>query len=436
MQLTYRVRAYPTRKQHALFADYLEHTRQLYNAALEERIDCYRKTGRTIGNNEQAKGLTELRQDEWYARYPRRMQRWAIDLVEIAYKGMFTRHGKGEKIGRPRFRGHATWSTIGWDSPIDFCMRERGLYNRKSLRGTLRLGFDRELPPFAACKFLVLHKDDHSRWFAHLTYEVNEPQIKLAPSRPVGVDVGLIILATRSDGVPMDAPRQSSSDTAEHRRASRALARCERRSKRRCRAKERLRRINKKIVRKRRARLHEISARLVRHFDAVAIEDLNLVALFRSGWNNAGGRGLRKAWTDRSAGQFADMIAWKCKRNGRQFASVNACNTSIDCAICGASVPKTLSDRIHICECGAVLSRDHNAALNILARAGWGPGDVKLSSDWPILANRRVGLSLKHGKDSRTTEDNRGYDISSIQSHDWVDRSMKLSRHLDVLAKG
>jgi Helix-turn-helix domain len=42
--LTFKVRAYPTKAQHARFADYLQHTRQLYNAALEERIGCYQKT--------------------------------------------------------------------------------------------------------------------------------------------------------------------------------------------------------------------------------------------------------------------------------------------------------------------------------------------------------------------------------------------------------
>jgi putative transposase len=41
MHLTFKVRAYPTKKQHALLADYLDHTRQIYDAALQERRDCY-----------------------------------------------------------------------------------------------------------------------------------------------------------------------------------------------------------------------------------------------------------------------------------------------------------------------------------------------------------------------------------------------------------
>lgn len=248
MQLTYRVRAYPTRKQHALFADYLEHTRQLYNAALEERIDSYRKTKRTVTNGEQAKGLTELRRDvAAYAAYPRRMQRWAINLVETAYRGMFTRHKNGDKLGAPQFRGRLFWNTIGWDAPIDFKMRERGIYARKSLGGTLRLQPDRDLPAFDACTMLILCRDGN-RWFAHITYNLPDHKLKVEPQRPVGIDVGLKELVVRSDGVPMDTPRQSADDTAERRRAARALSRCKRRSKRRRKVRARLRKIDNRSI--------------------------------------------------------------------------------------------------------------------------------------------------------------------------------------------
>ena len=44
--------------------------------------------------------------------------------------------------------------------------------------------------------------------------------------------------------------------------------------------------------------------------------------------------------------------------------------TSQECSACGAMVKKSLSVRTHICtRCGVVLDRDHNAALNILAKA-------------------------------------------------------------------
>lgn len=401
MILTFKVRAYPTKAQHARLSDFLRHTRQLYNAALEERIDCYKKTRRTITNAEQSRGLTELRSDPEFAAYPRRMQRWTINLVETAYRGMFTRHRKGERgrqIGFPRFRGREFWNTLGWDSPIQITMRERGLHSLQSFGGTLRLRPDRELPPYADCKAITLCRDG-DRWFANLSYEMPAVAVKAraAPGRPVGLDLGLITLAMRSDGVPMNVPRQSAEDTAAKRVAGRALSRCKKRSKRRRRVRARLRRVEARITRRRKARLHVISARLTHHFDAVAVEDLNIAGMNQGGGGGAAGRGIRKSWRDRAPGALVEMLEWKCQRDGRRFEAVDPHGTSIECSRCGVEVRKSLRDRQHVCTgCEVVLDRDHNAALNVLARAGWGPGGAKPSSR-SAVALGRVGLSIKHG---------------------------------------
>jgi putative transposase len=324
--LTFKVRAAPTKRQHARLADYLDHTRHLYNAALEERIDCYQKTKRTVSNAEQARGLTELRRDvPEYAAYPRRLQRWAINLVEAAYRGMFTRHRNGERgrqIGFPSYRGYLFWNTIGWDDPSEFSMRKRGLHAAKSLGGTLRLRPDRELPEWDKCRAVRLCRDG-DRWFAHLSYEMPDVVAKPKPERPVGIDMGLIHLAVRSDGIPMDVPRQSDADTAEKRRAGRALSRCKKRSKRRRKVRARLRRIETRIARKRKAKLHVISARLTHHFDAVAVEDLNIYGMNQGGGDGAKGRGIRKSWRDRAPGALVEMLKWKTQRDGRQFAAVD-----------------------------------------------------------------------------------------------------------------
>jgi putative transposase len=407
MQLTFRVRAYPTKRQHVILADYLDHTRTLYNAALDERIQVYNRTkqrtgkGHSLTSFAQQRELTDLRQDAEYARFPRRMQCWALDRLDGAYKGLFTRAKKGAKgkqLGFPGFRRRDEWHTIGWNSPIEFKMCKRGLYNRKAFGGTLRLKPHRELPPWEKCTALALHKDGE-RWFAHLTYEMPDVAPKPVPERPVGIDLGLITLAMRSDGVAMHADRQSAADTAELRRANRALSRCKKRSKRRQRVRARLRRVHNRIARKRQAQLHTISARLTHHFDAVAIEDLNIAGLNQGGGGGAKGRGVRKSWRDRAPGKLAQMLDWKCNRDGRPIARVDPKYTTIHCSSCGAEVRKTLAERTHRCGCGAVLDRDHNAALNILARAEWGPGAGNPGVRGAASAAPGAGLVLKHGAD-------------------------------------
>jgi len=353
MQLTFRVRAYPTKRQHAILADYRAHTCTLYNAALDERIQAYQKRGTTITSVQQQRELTELRQDPDYAKYPRRLQVWTLNLLETAYRGMFTRHRKGEKSGTPRFRSRRFWNTIGVNSPIEFSMRGRGLHHRKFFGGTLRLKPHRQLPPWQQCTNLILHRDG-KRWFVHLTYEMPDVTAKLKPQRPVGIDLGLITLAMRSDGVPMQAPRQSKEDTAaDLRRANRALSRCKKRSRRRQRVRARLRQVHHRIARKRQAQLHKISARLTHHFDGVAHEDLNIAGLNQGGGGGAKGRGVRKSWADRAPGKLIEQLKWKCQRDGRARSAVNPAGTRINCHRCHAAVPKTLRERMHRChQCG------------------------------------------------------------------------------------
>ncbi len=65
-------------------------------------------------------------------------------------------------------------------------------------------------------------------------------------------------------------------------------------------------------------------------------------------------------------GQFLQILSIKAERAGLLAIAVNPNGTSQNCSGCGAKVPKTLSDRLHVCpECGLTLNRDHNAAINI-----------------------------------------------------------------------
>jgi hypothetical protein len=111
--LTYRHRLNPTRRQHAILGAILEQQRQLYNAALAERIDCYEKTGRSISNAEQARSLTQIRADDpAFAAVPRRIQRWTINLVDHAFKGMFQRAQEEREVGTSALSGSGSLADL------------------------------------------------------------------------------------------------------------------------------------------------------------------------------------------------------------------------------------------------------------------------------------------------------------------------------------
>ena len=93
----------------------------------------------------------------------------------------------------------------------------------------------------------------------------------------------------------------------------------------------------------------------------IAHENLNVKALARG--RNA------KSVNDVAWGLFFQWLHYFGEKYGRQIVAVNPYNTSQMCSNCEAIVSKTLKERIHICQCGLVLDRDINAAINILKLA-------------------------------------------------------------------
>lgn len=118
-----------------------------------------------------------------------------------------------------------------------------------------------------------------------------------------------------------------------------------------------------KVTRQRLDFFHKLSLRLVREFDSVAFEDLNIQGLVRNSR-------VAKSISDAAWGTFINIHSAKAANAGRGVVKVPARFTSQDCSQCGQRVLKSLAQREHRCQCGLVLHRDHNAALNIQARAG------------------------------------------------------------------
>ena len=77
---TFKFRLLPNKKQHQALADICESQRQLYNAALQERIDCYQKTGKGRTYIDQCKAVTELRRDSEFSALPANLQRWTLGI--------------------------------------------------------------------------------------------------------------------------------------------------------------------------------------------------------------------------------------------------------------------------------------------------------------------------------------------------------------------
>ena len=89
---------------HVCLEAFLRQQTELYNAGLQERIDCYGKTGKSITCLDQQKSLTEIRRDPDFSRYEAQPQRTALRTLDKGMKSFFRRVKNGEKPGFPRYK--------------------------------------------------------------------------------------------------------------------------------------------------------------------------------------------------------------------------------------------------------------------------------------------------------------------------------------------
>jgi len=106
---------------------------------------------------------------------------------------------------------------------------------------------------------------------------------------------------------------------------------------------------------------------------------------------------LAKDVHDASWAKFFSMLRYKAEYAGARVVEVDPYDTSQDCSGCGVKIPKGLGDRLHDCShCGLVIDRDLNAARNILARAGVGPGLLNVAGYGMRAGGNLVGESAQN----------------------------------------
>lgn len=372
MILTYKYRLLPTKAQHAAMAAILEQQRQLYNAGLEERVGCYRCTGKTLSFFDQCRSLSAWRKDDPVAaEVCRTIQEWTIERLGDAFAAFFRRVKLGEKPGFPRFRSAARWNSFGIKDKRAVHLSNSDRLTVKGIPGSLRVSMHRPIPEGAKIGPCILRREAKG-WTVCLCVELPAVEPRWL-DRHVGIDLGLSTLAALSDGRMVENPRHTRRLASEVRTRARALSRCKRGSSGRRKAIRRLAATKAREANARATALHQASARVIRDYDLIAVEKLQIRNMVRS--NFAAGI------SDAGWGKFVQMLAYKAEKAGARLIQVDPKNTSQMCSGCGVIVPKDLSVRVHDCpDCGLVLDRDVNAARNVLHKAIAGLGALNVAS--------------------------------------------------------
>lgn len=364
MQRNYRFRLYPTAAQEVRLEVMLGAFCDLYNAALHERIDCYRKTGKSLNYYDQANELKAVRAvDERLAGFSFSAQQQLLRRVDKAFKAFFARVKRGDTPGFPRFQAKARFDSIEFRVGDGLTLKKDGKVGLTGLAGAIKLKRHREIPVGAKLGHAILSRNG-GHWHVSFLATLPDANIPTREFAPIGLDLGVSNLVALSDGTTIATPKWVREAEARQRRHQRRIARRTMGSNRRRKAKADYAHFMRRVANQRRDFLHQLSMRLVRDFSHIAVEDLNIRAL---------GRGmLAKDVLNAGWGSFLAMLRYKAESAGSAVEAVDPRRTSQACSACGCLVPKPLSLRRHDCpHCGYTADRDVNAAQNILLKSSF-----------------------------------------------------------------
>ena len=378
---SFKFRIYPTRKQTETLQWTLDRTRELYNAALQERRDAYKMAGTSINYYDQANQLPEIKEiREDYKEIHSQVLQDVLRRVDKAMKAFFRRVKSGETPGYPRFQGRDRYDSFtypqgGYSLTAD---------NRVCLSkiGSIKVTLHRELQ--GTMKTCTI-KREGTQWYVVFACfsplaRKQEVEAEVLPENgeAVGIDVGLLHFATLSTGETIESPRYFRKGEKKLEKLQQALSRKKRGSHRRKKAVQKVAKAHRKVRNQRADFLHKESRHLVNAYGFLVFEELQPATMSKRAKpkqdakgayipNGASAKsGLNKSINDAGWGQFVQYCIYKAEDAGRTVAQVNPRYTSQVCSGCGTVKKKTLDERWHSCECGTELDRDHNAALNIL----------------------------------------------------------------------
>lgn len=366
MFLTFRYRLLPTRRQHRALEHVLECQRELYNAALQERIEAYRRAGVTRTYYDQTSALTEWRASDPEARAcPVLIQRATLRRVDHAYRGFLQRKATGPVQGRPRFQGPGRFNSFAFAGFSGIRLVGQELRFFSGVPGRLRVHFHRPLPPAASIRSCWFRREGRG-WHVGFVVDVAESPIK-RQGQAVGVDLGLTHFAVLSDGTVIPSLRAARRAQAKLRRAQRSMCRKATGSNSWKKAKAAVKKCHLDTRQARANHLHQVSRMLVNNYSIIALEELHIAPMARGTFAND----VR----DAAWGTLVSMIRYKAEWAGARVIGVDCRQTSQVCSSCGSWSPTPLWVRVHECaDCGVTMPRDLNAAKTILNRAGVGPG--------------------------------------------------------------
>jgi putative transposase len=286
------------------------------------------------------------------------------------------------KKGYPQFQKDCRsveYKTTGWKLAND---RKSINFTDKKGIGRLKLKGTRDLHFYQISQIkrvrLVKRADGV---YVQFCVDVDRKENTGPSGTTIGLDVGLKVYYTDSNGTTVENPRFLKKGEKVLKRSGRHVSRKVRGSRNRGKARQILGKRHLKISRQRKDHAVKLARCVISSNDVVVYEDLRIKNMVKN-------HCLAKSINDASWYQFRVGLEYFAKVFEKITVAVNPCYTSQECSSCGEIVNKTLSTRTHVCKCGCVMDRDENAARNILSR---GLGTVGHTGTFGLESSNSLG---------------------------------------------
>jgi len=361
----------------------LDYQRELYNAALEERVGAWKWERRSVSFFDQCRTLTSLAdvRPEVVASGVV-LCRSTLKRLDRAFAAFYRRVKSGETPGFPRFKSASRFDSLKWEDASGWKVKNEASRLYLLGIGEVKAKYHRRL--LGTPKAITVKREGAKWWVS--VHCVNVPAQPLPlTGREVGLDLGVVNLVTTSDGDLIIGEHFGSQTRAQLTLAQQRLAVKQRGSNRHHRQVEVVARLHRKVANQRRNAAHQLSRQLVNDYDLIALEDLAINNMVRAPKakpapetpgtflpNGATAKAaLNRSIHDAGWGILTSLLSYKAESAGRIVVKVDPQFTSQMCAECGHVEAGNRVNQAEFCclRCGHRAHADVNAARNIL-RAG------------------------------------------------------------------
>jgi putative transposase len=354
MLKSYKYKLKPTNEQIVLLNKHFGSIRFIYNYFLNERKHEYETNKNSINYYDNAKSLTELKKQDnysWLKEINSQSLQDSLKNLETAYKNFFR-----FKKGFPKFKSKHDKNSFTIPQFVKLNKNELSI---PKFKDPIKVIIDRKFN--GLIKQCTISKTPTNEYFVSILVETEHNKLPKT-NKSVGIDLGIKEFVITSDGYKYKNNRYTKTYAKKLKEHQQHLSRKIKGSNRYNKQKLKVATIHKKITNSRIDNLHKISTDLIKKYDLIVLEDLNIKGMVKN-------HKLSKHILDVSWGKFVTMLRYKSEWNDKKIVNIDRFfPSSKTCNCCGyINQNLKLNIREWVCpSCNTKLDRDLNASINIL----------------------------------------------------------------------